>query len=95
MSSSRIPEYYPAPGVSEVADAIRQRRGSDKLLELDGVLLHSPLLTQTCSTFMGSIRQKTKLPGDIRELIVSTPLRFLMLSYTFFVDDASCSFESC
>lgn len=70
IMSHRIPETYPPPGSSTIADKIRARRGPKGLLELDGTLLHAPILAEGWDTFMGAIRQKTNLPGDVRELMV-------------------------
>ncbi|KAF7311426.1 Carboxymuconolactone decarboxylase [Mycena kentingensis (nom. inval.)] len=68
--SRLIPGRYPAPGVSQIADRIRERRGARGLTPLDGALLHVPPVAEGWNQLLGAIRTKGVLPGDVRELII-------------------------
>ncbi|KAF8874383.1 Alpha/Beta hydrolase protein [Mucidula mucida] len=71
MPTSRVvPGRYPAPGSSQIADAIRERRGARGLTPLDGTLLHVPPVAQGWNSLLGAIRTKGSLPGDVRELMI-------------------------
>ncbi|KAK7040729.1 hypothetical protein VNI00_009635 [Paramarasmius palmivorus] len=71
MPTSRIvPGRYPAPGVSPIADRIRERRGARGLTPLDGTLLHVPPVADGWNSLLGAIRTKGKIPGDVRELMI-------------------------
>ena len=63
---------YPEPGTNPIADAIRERRGPTRgLTGLDGNLLHTPRIAQGYNELLGAIRSGGKLPGDVREAMVS------------------------
>jgi alkylhydroperoxidase family enzyme len=62
---------YPNPGDPEIAplvERIKSERG--KLLNLYGMLLHSPPLAEGWLAFLTAIRQKCSLSGRIRELVI-------------------------
>jgi hypothetical protein len=61
---------YPPPGASEIADAIRARRGPRGITPLDAALLHAPPIAGGWNSLLGAIRTKGNLPGDVRELMV-------------------------
>ncbi|KAJ7262288.1 Alpha/Beta hydrolase protein [Mycena haematopus] len=65
-----VPGRAPPPGVSPIADRIRERRGARGLTVLDQVLLHVPPVADGWNSLMGAIRTKGSLPGDIRELMI-------------------------
>ena len=73
MTSRRVPGRYPPPGSSEVADRIRERRGSRGLTALDGTLLYTPPIANGWNALLGAVRTQGKLSGNIRELLVSHP----------------------
>jgi hypothetical protein len=73
-ASRLVSGRYPAPGASSVADAIRIRRGERGLTPLDATLLHVPPIAAGWNSLLGAVRTQGKLPGDIRELMVSPPL---------------------
>ncbi|KAJ7703302.1 Alpha/Beta hydrolase protein [Mycena rosella] len=68
--SRLIPGRFPAPGVSPIADRIRERRGARGLTPLDGALLHVPAVAEGWNSLLGAIRTKGALPGDVRELMI-------------------------
>ncbi|KAF9042798.1 alpha/beta-hydrolase [Hymenopellis radicata] len=69
MPTSRvIAGCYPPPGTSEIADAIRERRG--ELVGLDGALLHIPQVAYGWNLIGVGIRNKGRLRDDIRELMI-------------------------
>ncbi|KAF7376048.1 Carboxymuconolactone decarboxylase [Mycena sanguinolenta] len=68
--SRLIPGRAPAPGVSPIADRIRERRGARGLTPLDQALLHVPPVAEGWNSLLGAIRTKGSLPGDIRELMI-------------------------
>ncbi|THU98642.1 alpha/beta-hydrolase [Dendrothele bispora CBS 962.96] len=71
MPTSRlVPGRYPAPGVSPIADKIRERRGARGLTPLDGTLLHVPAVAEGWNTLLGAVRTKGQMPGDVRELMI-------------------------
>lgn len=73
MRTSRlVPGRYPPVGTSPIADAIRVRRGARGLTPLDGTLLHVPSVAEGWNSLLGAVRSKGKLPGDVRELMVSS-----------------------
>lgn len=56
-----------------IYDRVRQRRvrgGHDGLIELDRLLLHAPPIADGWNAFLGSVRTKTTLADDVRELII-------------------------
>ncbi|KAF8629799.1 hypothetical protein AX15_003270 [Amanita polypyramis BW_CC] len=69
-SSRLVPGRHPQPGVSPVADLIRQRRGHRGLTPLDAVLLHVPPVAEGWNLLLGAVRTKGALPGDVRELMI-------------------------
>lgn len=71
--SRRVPGSYPAPGVSEIADRIRARRGARGLTPLDGTLLHVPPIADGWNKLLGAVRTAGKLGGNVRELMVRLP----------------------
>lgn len=66
----RIPYIYPAPGESQVADQIRERRKDRKLISLDGVLLNAPAMAAGFSNLLRAVRQDNSLDGALRESLV-------------------------
>jgi alkylhydroperoxidase family enzyme len=65
----RLP--YPdaeAPGLEDLVGRIRGERG--KLLDLYHLLLHSPAVAEGWLGLMTAVRQKTDLPGALRELVI-------------------------
>jgi alkylhydroperoxidase family enzyme len=75
----------PIPTSSEldaaIVDRVRQRRAPGELLELDRALLHSPSIADGWNSFFGSIRQRSSLTDDIRELAIS---RVAVLTKSYF-----------
>jgi alkylhydroperoxidase family enzyme len=62
---------YPDPTNPETAplvERIKAERG--KLVNLYGMLLHSPPVAEGWLAFLTAIRQKSSLPGRIRELVI-------------------------
>jgi alkylhydroperoxidase family enzyme len=59
----------PAPGTSELVDAIRARRGG-RLLNLDRMLLHSPPFASGWNTFLREVRLNLALDPVRRELAI-------------------------
>ncbi len=55
-------------GPPDLIEAIRSRRPSGKLLNLDRILLHSPNFTKGWNTMFAAIRGQLALPGKLREL---------------------------
>ena len=66
-----VPGRYPPPGTDAHADAIRERRGPRGITPLDANLLHVPPVAGGFNTLLGAVRTQGKLPGDIREAMVS------------------------
>ena len=62
---------YPPPGTDIHADAIRERRGASGITPYDANLLHVPAVAGGFNTLLGAVRTKGKLPGDLREAMVS------------------------
>jgi 4-carboxymuconolactone decarboxylase len=60
---------HPASSTSEVADAVRRRRGGH-LTPLDDALLHSEPFAEGWNTLLGAVRSKMALPGEFRELAI-------------------------
>jgi AhpD family alkylhydroperoxidase len=59
-------------GNPEIADLVartKERRGG-KLLNIDRMLLHSPVITEGWQALFGAIRQRTTLSGRARELAI-------------------------
>lgn len=79
--SRLIPGRFPAPGVSPIADRIRERHGARGLTPLDGALLHVPPVAEGWNSLLGAIRTKGSLPGDVRELMI---LRVAARNYAAF-----------
>ncbi|TFK64515.1 alpha/beta-hydrolase [Pluteus cervinus] len=76
-----VPGRYPPPGISDIADAIRRRRGERGLTPLDGTLLHVPPVAEGWNALLGAVRTKGQLPGDVRELMI---LRVAVLNHAKF-----------
>jgi alkylhydroperoxidase family enzyme len=57
-----------SPSLKELVGDIKAQRG--KILHLYGMLLHSPPIAEGWLQYLTAIRQKSQLPGDIRELII-------------------------
>ncbi|KAK2459973.1 hypothetical protein APHAL10511_007979 [Amanita phalloides] len=68
--SRLVPGRNPPPGVSEIADAIRRRRGERGLTPLDVILLHVPPIADGWNMLLGAVRNKGTLPGNVRELAI-------------------------
>lgn len=72
----RLPYMPPSPPPSSDSSAtaaytqLSSRRSPKPLLQLDLALLHSPPVASGWSSFLGSIRNQTSLPADIRELCI-------------------------
>lgn len=58
------------PSERQTVDDIRARRGTEGLLELDRLLLHSVPLAAGWNAFFGAVRTRTVLPADIREMAI-------------------------
>lgn len=56
------------PEISQLVTQIRAERGS--VIELYQMLLHSPAIAQGWLNHLTGIRLKSKIPGDLRELII-------------------------
>ncbi|KAH8107983.1 hypothetical protein BXZ70DRAFT_1003402 [Cristinia sonorae] len=69
-TGARVQYLNPEPGSNPVADTIRQRRAGGELLELDQVLLNSEPIASAWNQLSGTLRGKTKLPADLRELLI-------------------------
>ena len=54
-----------------IVDRVRERRAPGELLLLDRALLHAPPVADGWNSFFGSIRQRSTLSDDIRELAIS------------------------
>lgn len=67
-----LPEPIPTKDAVEAAivERIKMRREPQPLTELDCAMLHSPLVADGYNSFLGSIRQRTNLSTDIRELAI-------------------------
>jgi AhpD family alkylhydroperoxidase len=66
---ARIPYADPAaPGLEPLVDQIVAERGH--LLELYRMLLHSPPIAEGWRALMTAVRQKTMLPGALREMVI-------------------------
>ena len=57
-----------APAIKPLADRIVRERGS--VLLLYQMLLHSPDVAEGWLTYLTAIRQKSTLPGAVRELVI-------------------------
>jgi alkylhydroperoxidase family enzyme len=53
-----------------IFERIKERRQPGPLLDLDRALLHSPEVADGWNSFFGSIRERTSLSADIRELAI-------------------------
>lgn len=75
----------PIPTSSEIdaarVERVRQRRAPGELLALDRALLHSPSVADGWNSFFGSIRERSTLTDDIRELAIS---RVAVLTRAYF-----------
>ncbi|MDB5998948.1 MAG: hypothetical protein JWP52_647 [Rhizobacter sp.] len=66
---ARIPYPDPKnPDTAPLVERIKAERG--KLVNLYGMLLHSPPVAEGWLAFLTAIRQKCKLSGRIRELVI-------------------------
>lgn len=61
---------YPEPSVAEAYAQLSARRAPEELQPLDLALLHSPSVAVGWSSFLGTIRTRTSLPADVRELCI-------------------------
>lgn len=62
---------YPDPDQPQIAALVQRIKGErGKLLNLYGMLLHSPPVAEGWLTFLTAIRQKCDLSGRIRELVI-------------------------
>ena len=75
-----VPEDIAEP--KEIVDAVRKRRGG-KLIALDRLLLHSPLLTAGWGAYMGAVRTQLSLPAKPRELAICAVASFTGARYEF------------
>jgi hypothetical protein len=75
-NSSRVPGNLPSPGMSPIADRIRERRGSRGVTPLDEALLHAPAIADGWNSLLKAVRTMTALPPDIREAMVSRHSRY-------------------
>jgi 4-carboxymuconolactone decarboxylase len=66
---ARIAYDSAAPHDDAVAERIRARRGGD-LTPLDRMLLHSPPMADGWNSLLDAIRNRSILPGDVRELAI-------------------------
>ena len=55
----------------KLVNAIRARRGGT-LLNLDRMLLHSPVFATGWNNFLGTVRNDLKIPSKLRELAICT-----------------------
>lgn len=62
-----LPEDLAEP--AELVAAVRARRGG-RLLNLDRILLHSPVLTEGWNALMGRLRSATEISPRLRELAI-------------------------
>ena len=69
MSPERLIPYVPEDLAEpkDVVDAVRARRGG-RLMNLDRMLLHSPVLAQGWSSFLGPVRTQLTVPMKLREI---------------------------
>ncbi len=66
---ARLPYATPdTPARSKVAERVIAERGS--LLHLYSMLLHSAPIAEGWLTYLTAIRQKSTLPGDLREMVI-------------------------
>ncbi|MDB5651710.1 MAG: putative rane protein [Hyphomicrobiales bacterium] len=66
---ARLPYAEPDTAARKaIVERIVKERGS--LLHLYSMLLHSTAVTEGWLTYLTSIRQKSSLPGDIREMVI-------------------------
>ncbi|MDB5839590.1 MAG: carboxymuconolactone decarboxylase [Herminiimonas sp.] len=67
---ARIPYADAAnPEIANLVDRIKSERGG-KLINLYGMLLHSPPVAEGWRAFLTAIRQQCNLSGRIRELVI-------------------------
>lgn len=57
-----------SPAIAPLVDRITAERG--KVFNLYGMLLHSPSIAEGWLAFLTAVRQKAKLSGRIRELVI-------------------------
>ena len=91
-SSSRVPGKLPSPGMSPIADSIRERRGSRGITPLDAALLHAPAIADGWNSLLKAVRTMTALPPDVREAMVSRRSRYPQtMTPSSGLDPESCS----
>lgn len=100
----RLPYVLDPIPVSSEADAaiverVRERRAPGELLELDRALLHSPSIADGWNSFFGSIRQRSTLSDDIRELAISrvavlTKAHFEWLQHSPLAEEAGVNLDA-
>ncbi|KAK7890868.1 hypothetical protein LTR67_008081 [Exophiala xenobiotica] len=71
----RIPYVQKAPSTQDETEAailnrVLTRRGPEGLLPLDRALLHSFPVADAWNTFLGAIRNQTKLSDSLREMLI-------------------------
>jgi alkylhydroperoxidase family enzyme len=67
---ARLPYPDPTdPAIAPLVETIKAERGG-KLINLYGMLLHSPPVADGWRAFLTAIRQKCKLSGRVRELAI-------------------------
>jgi len=79
---ARVPYVFPAPGTSEVADIIRERRGNKPLIDLDGVLLNAEPIAAGWNELGRGIRNLSSIGDDLREILT---LRVAVLNGSAYV----------
>lgn len=60
----------PDPEVEAIYARVAARRAPRPLIPLDLALLHSPNIADGWNSFLGSVRTKSSLPDDIREIAI-------------------------
>jgi alkylhydroperoxidase family enzyme len=64
------PPRVDSPEEQEIVDRIKARRGSRGLVPVDLTLLHAPILADGWNTYLGSVRSRTSLADDVREIVI-------------------------
>jgi AhpD family alkylhydroperoxidase len=79
-------------GAAEIAAQIRERRGG-ALRPIDGMLLHSPQLADGWNRLLGAIRDRSGLPGAVRELVTMRVAALNKAEYEWVAHEASARRE--
>jgi len=69
------------PELADVVAAIRARRSSGKLLNLDRMLLHSPPFARGWNSMFAAIRNQLQVPRHINELAICAVARLNKADY--------------